>query len=556
MTRKSEGATAGLRRGRTLATAGLGAATLIGGLIYAMPANAATNPTVSFTPAPSTSVINDGTSSATFTVSLTGGDHSLTNLGYKFDLSVPGDATCAHTTVLPSAAPPAGTTAGPALTQTAGTCDFEVHGNSLNAAQAVTASYDLNVNESAPATPTTGTISVAFELDQESTAAGGYLSTLASASTTIALVGPTAATFKTVPSAIVKQNYNESLFTPGSGGAPTYTIFGSHVDTTVTPNATYYTDDTVAQAATCATAAEVTAGDTCYALNDFLILDATNGIVTSAHNTSVGVPTSNTAVYGPNGGTDSAPQSFYVVVNNHNGTGATATSGGTLYKGVAGEYTSIPVNVGDVSAKVSIPVVFKDVALTAKFAPAIYALGDSGQSTGYADGSYQPTNPISRQAMASMLDSRNATNTNSTSNALHAGHLATCGSNDSSYSDLPYTSQFCAAIENTSADGLFTGYSDGTFQPAKDISRQAISAVLYREYTLDRLGATGGDAACTSPVPFNDVSMQNKFCGDIEWMQANKLSTGYADGGFHPAANASRQAVAQFLYQLNALENP
>jgi len=536
MTRKSEGATAGLRRGRTLATAGLGAATLIGGLVYAMPANAAGSVTASLTPASST-VINDGTSSDALTIKVNNGSATaLTGVvGYRFVLSVPSDSTCAGVTLTAAGA-------SPAATQTAGTCQWTTPTTQTVPANGSTSDvYNLSVTSG---TGATGAISISATVVQ--TGAGD----LATASASVQLVGPGAATFKKVTNAVINQSYSQQLFTPPTGGTgPTTTVYQSVSNTTNGVTTTCYEVDSTTFGVN---------GVTYTALNDGLALDEATGQIVSN-------PTS-TATAGVNkaapitGQTDSTPPSYIVVSNNNTGGATTAVAAGTCSDATlaaAGAVATPAVAVHDVSSgSFSIPVLFKDVPLTAKFATAIYALGDSGQSTGYADGSYQPTNPISRQAMASMLDSINATNSNSASDPGSIDHISSpCSSTESSYSDLPYTSQFCAAIENTSTDGLFTGYKDGTFQPAKDISRQAISAVLFREYSLFRLGSTAGDAACTTPVPFNDVSAQSPFCGDIEWMKTNSISTGYADGGYHPTAPSSRQAVAQFLYQLEQLEN-
>jgi len=528
MTRKSEGATAGLRRGRTLATAGLGAATLIGGLIYAMPANAATNPTASVTmPA---SILNDGTP-ATATITLTGGDVTYNNLAYKFTLSVPGDSSCTGVTVTPSATNPgpAGTLAG---------CVFTVTGNqTITANQAATPeNYDLAINSAT----STGTVSLAFEVDQTD-GSGGFLRTLATASGSAPISGPTAATFNKVPNAIVKQNYTQQLFSPAVGGTQTTTVYQSvsHTNTTTNVTTTCYVVDS----------STTTVNGVVYTdLNDGLELDPATGRIISNPFVS-GTTTKAAPVYGPNNGTDSNPASYIVVVNNGTGGAGTPAAAGTCSDpAIVGGVSTPAVAAHDVSSGAfQVPVVFTDVPLTGTFAKQIYSLGDQGIITGYADGSFQPTTPISRQAMAALLDADYG-NYGSDTSCVNIGV-------DSPYSDVPATSQFCAAIWDVSNEGLFNGYAGGTFQPTKSISRQAIAAVLFRDYSDFRLGAPNGDAACTLPVPFNDVSAQSPFCGDIEWMSNNGLSKGYADGGFHPTADSSRQAVAVFLYQLQQLEN-
>jgi len=527
MTRKSEGATAGLRRGRTLATAGLGAATLIGGLIYAMPANAATNPTASVSmPA---SILNDGTP-ATATITLTGGDTAFTDLGSKITLTIPGDSTCAGVTITPTGANP-----GPGGTLSG--CVFTVTTTpDMTANQAATPeSYAISVTSATAS----GTLSLAYELDQLN-ATGGYLRTLATANGTAPISGPAAATFNEVPNAILKQNYTQQLFNAAVGGTQTTTVYQSVTRTDPVTNVTttcYEVDSTT----------NSVNGVTYTVLNDTLNLDpATVKIISNPYLPVGGTVTKARPVYGPNGGTDSNPAKYIVVVNNGTGGAASPVAAGTCADSTlaaAGAVSTPAVAPHDVSSgPIQIPVVFKDVPLTGTFAKQIYSLGDAGISTGYPDGSYQPTNPISRQAMAALLEPGDGSNDPCSS------------ATDSAYSDVPYTSGFCWAINDASSAGLFNGYAGGTFHPTANISRQAIAAVMFRAYSLFR-GTGTGDAACSTPVPFNDVSAQSPFCGDIEWMKTNGLSNGYSDGGFHPTAPSSRQAIAVFLYQLQQLEN-
>jgi hypothetical protein len=60
------------------------------------------------------------------------------------------------------------------------------------------------------------------------------------------------------------------------------------------------------------------------------------------------------------------------------------------------------------------------------------------------------------------------------------------------------------------------------------------------------------DPACTGG-PFDDVPASNPFCGDIAWLSHQDITRGYDDGGFHPDAVVSRQVMAAFLYRL---QNP
>jgi hypothetical protein len=62
--------------------------------------------------------------------------------------------------------------------------------------------------------------------------------------------------------------------------------------------------------------------------------------------------------------------------------------------------------------------------------------------------------------------------------------------------------------------------------------------------------ATSGPAAA-APTGFNDVPNSQPFYGDISWLVGKGITKGYPDGGFHPDASVSRQAMAAFLYRFS-----
>ncbi|HEU5007548.1 MAG TPA: S-layer homology domain-containing protein [Jatrophihabitantaceae bacterium] len=116
----------------------------------------------------------------------------------------------------------------------------------------------------------------------------------------------------------------------------------------------------------------------------------------------------------------------------------------------------------------------------------------------------------------------------------------------SPFPDVAASSQFCGDIAWLKAQAITTGYTDGTFGPTRSISRQAMAAFLYRMQNPGK-----ADPTCTS-APFTDVAVASTFCGDITWLKAQAISTGYTDGTFGPARAVSRQAMAAFLHRLSS----
>ncbi|OWY60343.1 hypothetical protein B7486_69690, partial [cyanobacterium TDX16] len=106
-------------------------------------------------------------------------------------------------------------------------------------------------------------------------------------------------------------------------------------------------------------------------------------------------------------------------------------------------------------------------------------------------------------------------------------------------------------------DGTTSQITDGT----KDLSRDpSVSADGTRVAFSSRDDLTGGNpdgneqiffATCGSPTPsFGDVGTAHPFFAEIEWLAEVEVTGGFPDGGYHPAAPVSRQAMAAFMFRL------
>ena len=173
---------------------------------------------------------------------------------------------------------------------------------------------------------------------------------------------------------------------------------------------------------------------------------------------------------------------------------------------------------------------FTDVATSHPFCAEIEWMSQTGISTGFPDGSYRPGNDVTRQAMSAFM-------------ARFAGAtLSDC--TVAPFNDVPTTHQFCEEIQWMKDEGISEGFPDGTYRPAVDVTRQAMSAFLARV-----AGATL--SPCTSP-PFSDVPTTHQFCEEIQWMKDSDISTGFGDGTYRPGIDVTRQAMSAFLYRLRA----
>jgi len=111
------------------------------------------------------------------------------------------------------------------------------------------------------------------------------------------------------------------------------------------------------------------------------------------------------------------------------------------------------------------------------------------------------------------------------------------------FPDVPPDHPFATEIGWLVAEGIATGFEDGTFRPGAAVSRQAAAAFLYR---------LAGEPPITGAAGFTDVPTDHPFHDEIAWMVTEGITTGFDDNTFRPASPVTRQAAAAFLYRASA----
>jgi hypothetical protein len=175
---------------------------------------------------------------------------------------------------------------------------------------------------------------------------------------------------------------------------------------------------------------------------------------------------------------------------------------------------------------------FSDVPADHPFFAEVEWMAAQGVSTGYPDGTFRPGEVVRRAAMSAFLQ-----------------RLADAGGSGPpsapSFSDVPVGHPFFTEVGWMAAEGISTGYPDGTFRPGEVVSRAAMSAFLHRF-------AGGAGAGPPASPSFSDVPADHPFFAEVEWMAAEGIATGYADGSFRPTLPVRRAAVAAFLQRVAA----
>lgn len=172
---------------------------------------------------------------------------------------------------------------------------------------------------------------------------------------------------------------------------------------------------------------------------------------------------------------------------------------------------------------------FGDVPDSHPFAIEIAWLVAHGIATGFPDGSFRPAASITREAMAAFM-------------YRAAGSPAFSDPTESPFSDVATSHPFYTEIAWLDANGITTGYPDGTFRPGRPIARDAMAAFMYR--------AAGSPTYTPPQYPtFVDVPTSHTFFDEIEWLNEESVTQGYDDRTYRPAAAVNRDAMAAFVYR-------
>ena len=113
---------------------------------------------------------------------------------------------------------------------------------------------------------------------------------------------------------------------------------------------------------------------------------------------------------------------------------------------------------------------FKDVPPASEHYTAIIWAQRSGVTTGWPDGTFRPTRPIARDAMAAFM-------------YRYAGSPTGPSPSSSPFSDVSAGQQFVKEMTWMRASGVSTGWPDGSYRPAESVKRDAMAAFLYRYAT-------------------------------------------------------------------------
>ncbi len=162
--------------------------------------------------------------------------------------------------------------------------------------------------------------------------------------------------------------------------------------------------------------------------------------------------------------------------------------------------------------------------------PYIEGLQSEKILTGYGDGNFHPESFISREETAVIID-----------RAIKIRKAIIEGkTKEFNLSDI-YGRWSTESIESLVSKGIIEGYPDGTFKPENNITRQELTAIVYRIINPEAEGETA--------IEFSDIENQ---WGEslIKRLTELGIINGYPDGSFKPDEYIKRAEVAKIVYEV------
>ena len=156
---------------------------------------------------------------------------------------------------------------------------------------------------------------------------------------------------------------------------------------------------------------------------------------------------------------------------------------------------------------------------------------EAGLMNGYGSSLFGKNDPITRGQMVQIL---------------YNYYGEDCGTN-SGFSDVPSSAWYAKAVTWASKNGVVSGYSNSTFGPNNQLTREQMVTILYN--------VAGRPATNTSALAqFNDRGQVAAYAANgFSWAVSNKVVSGTSNTTLSPRGTATRAQVAVIL--IRYLEN-
>lgn len=174
---------------------------------------------------------------------------------------------------------------------------------------------------------------------------------------------------------------------------------------------------------------------------------------------------------------------------------------------------------------------FSDVDANAWYAEAVAYCREHGLMAGIGDHQFAPESSLTRAQLAAVL-------------YRIAGSPAVTGQDD--FTDTSDGAWYSDSVLWASQQGLVSGYGNGLFGPNDPVTREQMTAILWRY---------AGSPAVQESGNYSDAAEISAYAAAIAWSDANSIVRPASSGVFSPKENATRAQVADALMNYDRMEN-
>ena len=176
---------------------------------------------------------------------------------------------------------------------------------------------------------------------------------------------------------------------------------------------------------------------------------------------------------------------------------------------------------------------FKDVPSTLWCHDSVMEAVEKGFMSGYGNGQFGPGNPVTRGQIAQILYNKYGSDVGA----------------ESGFSDVPADMWCAKAVTWAVKQGVVSGYTDGTFKPGNQLTRQNLVAILYNQ--------AGKPAVSGDLSKFTDNGQVASYAKSaFIWATTNGIVGGTTPTTLSPNGVANRGQVATIMLRYDKLVNP
>lgn len=190
--------------------------------------------------------------------------------------------------------------------------------------------------------------------------------------------------------------------------------------------------------------------------------------------------------------------------------------------------SAVEVNASFIPTSSAAKLLFSDVSEDDWFFDAVSYVYDNGMMNGTGDGCFSPALTTSRAMIVTILY-----RLEDDSAPVSSG-----------FTDLQPGAWYVDAVGWASANGVVSGYDSSRFGPDDAITREQLSAILYRYAKLKGMDLSASDTL----ESFTDAGSVSSYAQDaMRWAVGSGLISGKGSGILDPLGNATRAEAAAIL---------